>query len=1017
VKFQIGTKVNLGFGLALLILIAIGVVSYRSVIELRESADLRLQTQKVLKRIERLRFHLTDAQSVKQDYMVTGEKSYPELHKRAIGRIEQDVKELRELTADNPNQKRRIDALWPLISEELKIPNEMVNLGKEKGFDPSLHLVKSEKEKRIMDGIQGLIDEMENEEKKLLKEREGDVIVGTQRTGLIIVFGSVMASLIVGVAILLIDRDIKERKRVEEELKKAHDELELRVQERTEGLMKANIELQNEIHERKQVERALRESEERFRLFMEKLPGVAFIKDLEGRYVYVNETWENTFNMTPLDWFGKTDEEIWPLTFANQFKENDRFVIDNRKTLQVIETAPHGEMIHYWLVNKFPILDKDRIPIMVGGIGVDITERKAMEDHLRESLEQLSKKNRYERIISSVIRSVHKSINLQDVLDSAVDTIAKNIEGAEDCCIYFVEGQEAVIKAHRGLPDWFIERAGRIPHPKGFTWKTIIEEKAIYCADTDKDNVIGPAGRDLGTKSYLSIPIQSEGKTLGALIIHSKKKNAFNEEELKLLEIVSRQIEVAINNAKQAEALRQSEEALQKANEELEARVVERTAELKNANEQLFVEITERKQAEEALRKSLAQLAKKNRYETIISTVTRSVHKSIDLQEVLENAVDAMSENIDRAKNVSIYLVEGDTAVIKTYRGYPDWFIERAGRIPHPRGITWKAIIEGKPIYCGDVDRDTVIGPAGRQLGTKSYVAMPIYLEGKAVGVININSPEKNAFNEEELKLLEIVAQQIEVAIKNAQKAEALRQSEEALSRQAQELARSNAELEQFAYVASHDLQEPLRMVASYMQLLERRYKDKLDSDAKEFINYAVDGSKRMQRLINDLLMYSRVGTRGKPFEQTDCNTVLDKALNNLKIAIEERKALVTHDPLPTVMGDPTQLIQLFQNLIGNAIKFCNGRRPEVHIGVESKSGDWLFSVRDNGIGIAPEYFERIFVIFQRLHNKEEYSGTGIGLAVCKKIVERHGGRIWVESELGKGTTFYFTIPVIGGNQ
>ncbi|HXG31270.1 MAG TPA: ATP-binding protein, partial [Thermodesulfobacteriota bacterium] len=210
---------------------------------------------------------------------------------------------------------------------------------------------------------------------------------------------------------------------------------------------------------------------------------------------------------------------------------------------------------------------------------------------------------------------------------------------------------------------------------------------------------------------------------------------------------------------------------------------------------------------------------------------------------------------------------------------------------------------------------------------------------------------------------------------------------------------------------------EPLRMVASYMQLLERRYKDKLDNDAKEFISYAVDGSKRMQRLINDLLMYSRVGTRGKPFEQTDCNTVLDKALNNLKIAIEERKALVTHDPLPTVMGDPTQLIQLFQNLIGNAIKFCNGRRPEVHIGVESKSGDWLFSVRDNGIGIAPEYFERIFVIFQRLHNKEEYSGTGIGLAVCKKIVERHGGRIWVESELGKGTTFCFTIPVIGGNQ
>jgi PAS domain S-box-containing protein len=248
------------------------------------------------------------------------------------------------------------------------------------------------------------------------------------------------------------------------------------------------------------------------------------------------------------------------------------------------------------------------------------------------------------------------------------------------------------------------------------------------------------------------------------------------------------------------------------------------------------------------------------------------------------------------------------------------------------------------------------------------------------------------------------------------------KQAEQALADKAEELQRSNTELEQFAYVASHDLQEPLRMVASYTQLLGRRYKGKLDSEADEFICYAVEGATRMQVLINDLLAYSRVGTRGKPFSMTDCNEVLARALANLKLASEEAEAQITADRLPTVEGDPTQLMQLFQNLVGNAIKFRSPeRRPGIHITATARQAEhaerprfeWLFAVRDNGIGIEEKYFGRIFIIFQRLHTREQYPGTGIGLAVCKKIVERHGGRIWVESILGKGSTFYFTLPKI----
>jgi light-regulated signal transduction histidine kinase (bacteriophytochrome) len=213
--------------------------------------------------------------------------------------------------------------------------------------------------------------------------------------------------------------------------------------------------------------------------------------------------------------------------------------------------------------------------------------------------------------------------------------------------------------------------------------------------------------------------------------------------------------------------------------------------------------------------------------------------------------------------------------------------------------------------------------------------------------------------------------------------------------------------LEQFAYVASHDLQEPLRMVASYLGLLERRYRGRLDEKADKFIHYAVDGAARMQALIEDLLTYSRVGRQGKPFEPTDCDAVVAAVVADLG----SQGAAVSCAGLPTVLADRGQLTQLFQNLIGNALKFCNGAPPRVEVRAERRGGEWLFAVRDNGIGIAPEHRERIFVIFQRLHTRAQYPGTGIGLAICKKVVERHGGRIWVESEPGQGSTFFFTLP------
>jgi signal transduction histidine kinase len=235
-------------------------------------------------------------------------------------------------------------------------------------------------------------------------------------------------------------------------------------------------------------------------------------------------------------------------------------------------------------------------------------------------------------------------------------------------------------------------------------------------------------------------------------------------------------------------------------------------------------------------------------------------------------------------------------------------------------------------------------------------------------------------------------------------------QAEQALRQTAAELAQSNAELAQFAYVASHDLQEPLRAVTGCVQLLQQRYCDQLNAPAHELIAHAVTGAIRMHTLIHDLLAYSRVGTRGESLQLTDCAAVLNEVLANLEISICESGAVVTAAPLPTVMVDPAQLRQVFQNLIGNALKFRGEAPPRIHIGAEHEGGEWVFAVCDNGIGIHPQYFERIFQVFQRLHTQRKYEGSGIGLAICKKIVERHSGRIWVTSEPGKGATFSFTV-------
>jgi PAS domain S-box-containing protein len=416
-------------------------------------------------------------------------------------------------------------------------------------------------------------------------------------------------------------------------------------------------------------------------------------------------------------------------------------------------------------------------------------------------------------------------------------------------------------------------------------------------------------------------------------------------------------------------------------------------------------DITERKQAEEELQRQI-------RYQQLLAEITLRIRESLQIEVILQTTVTELQQ-----------LLQADRVLF--YRLLPNC----NGKVVAEAVVAgWQSLLgrelvnhcfEGEYLqqYQQQIHAWPDVEQAGfvpchlerlRQFKIKANLIVPIFLKDKIWGMLFVHQcSAPRQWHQFEVDLLQQLANQLSIALAQAE----LLEQETCYS---QELARSNAELEQFAYVASHDLQEPLRTLASYAKLLSRRYSGQLNDRADRFIQYIVEEALRMQALINDLLKYSRVGRQAQNFAPCDTRAVFDMVVSRLQDAIATSGATVTCGELPTLMADERQLVQLFQNLIGNAIKYRSQESPVVQVGAVRQEGQWLFWVRDNGIGIDPKYAERIFVIFQRLHSQEEYSGTGIGLAIAAKIVERHDGRIWVESESGQGATFYFTLRDFG---
>ena len=422
-------------------------------------------------------------------------------------------------------------------------------------------------------------------------------------------------------------------------------------------------------------------------------------------------------------------------------------------------------------------------------------------------------------------------------------------------------------------------------------------------------------------------------------------------------------------------------------------------------------DITDRRRAEGALRSGMTEQRRRTRQQETLSNIARIIGSSLAIDEVYERFAQEVAELIPFDRIVINLIADRPTHMVDSYQSsvvkVPDRAREQAYSVV---GTLSQAVIDSQRciVFHPESDVDAAseyVGLVGAyRMGLRSFLSAPLVYRGEPIGCLNLHSLRERAYSERHRILAERIGVYIAGAIANAK-------LHAQVTDQAEELARSNRELEQFAYVASHDLQEPLRMVSSYVSLLGRRYGGQLDERADKYIHFAVDGANRMQRLITDLLAYSRVGTRGAEMEESAIADVVQQALANLEIAIRESDAEIVYSDLPHVIGDSSQLGQLFQNIIGNALKFKTERRPRIEIEAERTDDHWTFCVRDNGIGFDQRYADRIFGVFKRLHRNSDIPGTGIGLAICQRIIDRHGGRIWAESETGNGARFFFTLP------
>jgi PAS domain S-box-containing protein len=735
-----------------------------------------------------------------------------------------------------------------------------------------------------------------------------------------------------------------------------------------------------------------------------------FFKSRDGRYLGVNRAWEEFFGIKAEAFIGKRVADLYPQdpAIAEKHAAMDRelYAHPGRQSYEITVRTRDGELrdtIYYKATYTGP---RGEVAGLIGAI-IDITARTRAEAALRENEE------RWRAIVNSANEGIlvyDRELNIvagNQAAERMIGLPLPEIIGARGFtsllpCVHAdgrpvlpddrptrimvrtgkpLTGHIVGIKRPGGAHTWLSVNTGFLRHHDSADWYGVVSSFTDITAQRNAESALrGSEERYRRTFELAGSGVAHIGLDRKFIRVNRRLCEILGYPEHELIVMTGRQIshpeDLEVINKERAKLyageidhVRVEKRYLRKDGSTVWvafSMVVERDADGKPTYEiAIFDDITERRRAEDAVReseerfRSLTQLSSDWYWEQDAEFGLKFMSRRMSERTGLNASAFIGRKRWDQpALNLSEADWAAHRAQLERHEPFRDFEMERA----NPAGGSRWISVSGEPIFDS---------------------------RGQFTGYRGVGSD-----------------------ITERKQAEAeLKRAHDDLAQKAEELQRSNAELEQFAYVASHDLQEPLRMVSSYTQLLGRRYNDKLQGDAQEFMQYIVDGAARMKQLIEDLLAYSRVGTKGKEFQPVAVEAPLKKAITNLRAAIEESGAAVTWGPLPAVDADEMQLAQLFQNLMGNALKFRGQRVPRIHVSALEEGGEWQLTVADNGIGIEPQYFERIFLLFQRLHTMGEYPGTGIGLAICKKVVERHGGRIWVSSTPGEGSQFHFTLP------
>ena len=1091
-KFPLKRKIQLTFGIAIAMLLAVGMISYRGM-AVSDQSDRRVRhTHEVLENLQDLDGAMETVESSYRGFVITGEENSLQAYRAAIARSEQAQANIRDLTVDNSVQQLRIRNLMNLADRRMQYAETVTSLRRTKGMNAAADFVREGSGEQIMDQFQELIRSMQDEELRLLVIRNTDASRRSRQFKFVLLFGTVLGLLLAMAAGWSAQRKNFESEFAEEVHKASgakyrglleaapdamvvvnhrgeivllnlqaekqfgyhrHElvgqkvkniipegfaerlvadgtrsaaealaqqigtgieliarrkdgtefpiELMLSPLESAEGiLVTAAI---RDISVRKEAEKHLARMEGRYRGLLEAAPDAMVVVNQKGDIVLLNVQAEKQFGYRRDELVGQRVKNIIPKGFA------ERLIADEKRSVEDALAQQIGTGIELTGLRKngseFPIeimlspLESAEGILVTAAIR-DISVRKEAEKHLARM------EGRYRGLLEA-------APDAMVVVNQQGEIVLLNVQAEKQ----FGYSRDALIgqKVKNIIPEGFAER---------------------LIAD-EKRSVEDALAQQIGTGIELT-GLRKNGSEFPIEIMLSPLESAEGIVVTAAIRDISVRKEAEKHLARMEGRYRGLLEAAPDA-----MVVVNQGGEIVLLNVQAEKQFGYRR--DELLGQKVKNIIPRGFAERLIADEKRSVEDAlaqqigtgIELIALRKNGtefpIEIMLSPLDSAEGILVTAAIRDISVRKEaekhlarmegrYRGLleaaPDAMV-----VVNQKGDIVLLNVQAEKQF--GYHRDELVGqrmkniiPAGfaERLIADALRSTEDALAQQIGTGIEITGRRKDG-TEFPIEIMLSPLESAEgVLVTAAIRDITTRKVAEAhLLYKVEELNRSNEELGQFAYIASHDLQEPLRMVASYTQLLARRYKGRLDSDADEFITFAVDGANRMQGLIQDLLAYSRVGTKGKELRETSSEEALQRAILNLRGAIADSGAMVTHDLLPPVLADETQLVQLFQNLIGNAIKYQNSGVPRIHISaIKNGGGKWTFSVRDNGLGIDPQYFERIFVMFQRLHKREEFAGTGIGLAICKKIVERHGGEISVQSQPGKGSTFSFALAGSG---